>query len=120
MKVLKKIGVGIISLGLISTFYIPEAKANLTLFEFTVPDDVPVHGGRTYAMKMVTKLYPVGSDKQIGKFLIKRVGSGNTSCTRWVDSPSAAVSFMSCVSGKLGSDLMDDLIFQAISQQLGY
>ena len=54
MKVLKKIGLGIISLGLISTFYIPEAKANLTLFEYTYPSYVPVLGGRTYAMKLLT------------------------------------------------------------------
>ena len=120
MKVLKKIGLGIISLGLISTFYIPEAKANLTLFEFTVPSSVPATGGRKYAIKLVTSFVDWKSDKQFGKLLVKRVGSGNTSCTRWVDSPSTLVSFMSCVSKKLGSDLMDDLIFQAISQQLGY
>ena len=120
MKVLKKIGLGIISLGLISTFYIPKAKANTTLFEFTFPDEIPVHGGRKYAIKMVTKNYSLTDEKQFGKFLIKRVGSGKTYCTRWISSTSELIKFMSCVNGKLDSDLMDRLIVEVISQELDY
>ena len=69
---------------------------------------------------MVTKKYDLTDEKQFGKFLIKRVGSGKTYCTRWISSTSELIKFMSCVNGKLGSDLMNDLILQAISQQLGY
>tara|TARA_B100000989_G_C19181662_1_gene319842 strand:- start:75 stop:428 length:354 start_codon:yes stop_codon:yes gene_type:complete len=115
MKVFKKIGLGFISLGLISTFYIPEAKANLTLFEFTYPNDFPVLGGRTYAMKLVTSLSGSPSDKQLGKFLMKRVGSGNTFCTKWITSVSTLAAFTSCVEKKLGNDMMTGLINSAIS-----
>ena len=118
MKVFKKIGLGIISLGLISTFYIPEAKANLTLFEFTLPDNVPVHGGRTYAMKLVTKFYLSG-DKQAGMFLIKRVGSGKTYCKKYVSSVSQLISFLGCVENKLNSDIISGLIKEGIIQELG-
>ena len=47
-KVLKKIGLGIISLGLISTFYIPEAKVGRTILEFQNED------GITYVIKETT------------------------------------------------------------------
>ena len=109
MKVLKKIVVGIISLGLISTFYIPEAKANLTLFEFTFPDDVPVVAGRTYAIKRVTSLGP-----NMGKYLIKRVGSGNKDCETVIYNVSTLAAFTSCVEEKLGNDMMTPLIISAI------
>ena len=76
-KVLKKIGLGIISLGLISTFYIPEAKAgNLTLAEFNA-------NGTRYAIKLVTKF-----NASSGKFLIKEVGSGKTNCKMYIGSVS--------------------------------
>ncbi len=66
MKVLKKIGVGIISLGLISTFYIPEAKANKTIYEWKVPSG-------KYAVKTVNR-----SGKIF--FLLEYVGSGISQC----------------------------------------
>ena len=110
MKVLKKIGLGIISLGLISTFYIPEAKANLTLFEYTYPSYVPVLGGRTYAIKRVTSF-----NLNTGKYLIKRVGSGNKDCQMWISSVSTLAAFTSCVEKKLGNDMMTGLIISAIT-----
>ena len=110
MKVFKKIGLGIISLGLISTFYIPEAKANLTLFEFTVPDNVPVQGGRTYAIKMMTS-----NSLNHGKFLLKRVGSGNTSCKMWIANAAQLAKFNACVATKLGSDSLTPLINASVS-----
>ena len=113
MKFFKKIGLGIISLGLISTFYIPEAKANLTISEYTFPDDIPVLGGRTYAIKMVTKI-----GTSTGKFLMKRVGSGNTFCKKYIGSKSQLVAFQSCVAKKLGSVVMSDLINAAIIDEL--
>ena len=114
MKAFKKIGLSIISLGLISTFYMPEAKANLTVFEFTIPKDTPIVGGNKYALKLVTKVYTF-SDKQAGKFLMKRVGSGNTFCTKWITSESTLAAFTSCVEKKLGNDMMTGLINSAIS-----
>ena len=113
MKVFKKIGLGIISLGLISTFYIPEAKANLTLFEYTFPDDIPVQGGRTYAIKLVTKMGP-----NTGKFLIKRVGSGNKDCVKWIYDEATVRSFVSCINKKLDSDLLNGLIETSINSVL--
>ena len=109
MKVLKKIGLGIISLGLISTFYIPEAKANQTLLEYTYPSSVPVLGGRTYAIKLVTS-YSLSQ----GKFLLKRVGSGNTSCKMWIANEAQLDKFVACTEKKLGSDVMNGLIEKAI------
>ena len=108
MKVFKKIGLGIISLGLISTFYIPEAKANLTVFEFTYPDYFPALGGRTYAMKFVTS-----NNLNSGKYLMKRVGSGNTFCIKRITSVSTLAAFTSCVERKLGNDMMSRLIYSA-------
>tara|TARA_B100000212_G_scaffold97770_1_gene71737 strand:+ start:83 stop:445 length:363 start_codon:yes stop_codon:yes gene_type:complete len=120
MKFFKKIGVGIISLGLISTFYIPEAKAgNLTLVEFTVPSSVPTTGGRKYAIKLVTKLYTSGN-KQMGKVLIKRVGSGNTDCKTWISTPSQLASFTTCVAAKIGTDMMSSSIYDVIKSDLGF
>ena len=119
MKVLKKIGLGIISLGLISTFYIPEAKANLTLVEFTVPSSVPTTGGRKYAIKLVTKFYSSGN-KQMGKVLIKRVGSGNTDCQTWISTPAQLASFTTCVAAKIGTDMMSGTISNVIQSDLGF
>ncbi len=112
MKVFKKIGLGIISLGLISTFHIPEAKANFTVFEYTYPSSIPVLGGRTYAIKRVTSF----NSPHFGKFLMKRVGSGNTFCKKYINSPSTLVAFISCVNVQLGSnsELMNNLIISAI------
>ena len=115
MKLLKKIGVGIISLGLISTFYMPEAKANLTVFEFTIPKDTPIVGGNKYALKLVTKVYTF-SDKQAGKFLMKRVGSGKTFCKKYISNPKSLASFTECVARELGTDIMKDLIIEGISE----
>ena len=39
MKLLRKIGTGIISLGLISTFYTPDAKATLTILKWEMPSN---------------------------------------------------------------------------------
>ena len=114
-KVLKKIGLGIISLGLISTFYIPEAKANLTLFEFEYPSSVPVLGGRTYALKKVTSISSYGSSQ----YLMRRVGSGNTFCKKYISSVSQLISFLSCVENKLSSDIMHGLLTEVITQELG-
>ena len=109
MKVLKKIGLGIISLGLISTFYIPEAKAgNLTLSEFTVPSFVPTTGGRKYAIKMVTS----STNPNNGKILLKRVGSGNKDCQMWVSNAAQFVSFIGCVEAKIGTDLFNDYMLE--------
>ena len=116
-KVLKKIGLGIISLGLISTFYIPEAKAgNLTLYEFTVPSSVPTTGGRKYAIKMVTSSSNFYNN---GKLLLKRVGSGNPSCKMWVRNVVEKKAFMICVTKELANVLQYDLINAAISKELG-
>ena len=91
MKVLKKIGLGIISLGLISTFYIPEAKAgNRTILEFDVD-------GTTYAIKLVTQF-----NANTGKFLFKKVGSGSTSCKMWIGSVADLAKFNACVAAKIG------------------
>ena len=109
MKVLKKIGLGIISLGLISTFYIPEAKAgNLTLSEFTVPSFVPTTGGRKYAIKMVTS----STSSIIGKIFLKRVGSGNKDCQMWLTNEAQFVSFIGCVEAKRGTDLFNDYMLE--------
>ncbi len=105
MKVLKKIGLGIISLGLISTFYIPEAKANQTIVEFDV-------NGTTYAIKLVTQ-----SNLNTGKFLIKKVGSGNTSCKTWIYSASTLLQFQTCVAAKIGG-VPDPAIFSLIKNKL--
>ena len=113
-KVLKKIGLGIISLGLISTFYIPEAKANLTLFEFESPSSVPVLGKRTYALKKVTSISSYGSSQ----YLMKRVGSGNTFCKQCIHTPSQLNKFVVCVVSKLGSDMMELPIRAAITKLL--
>ena len=106
MKIFKKIGLGIISLGLISTFYIPEAKANETIVEFDV-------NGTTWAIKLVTR-----SSLDTGKFLVKKVGSGSTSCKKWVYSPSTLLQFQTCVAAKIGV-VPDDKIFALIKSELG-
>ena len=112
MKVLKKIGLGFISLGLISTFNISEAKANLTLFEYTYPDSHPVHGGRTYALKLLT------SRLNVGKYRMKRVGSGNNFCTMWISNPSQLATFQSCVARNLGDDILTPLIEARVAPEL--
>ena len=55
MKVLKKIGLGIISLGLISTFYIPESNANPTILKLEMPSN-ELSGGRSYPTKIKNSL----------------------------------------------------------------
>ena len=87
---------------------------NLTLFEYTFDNSIPILGGRTYAIKLVTKF-----SWNIGKFLIKRVGSGNTDCVKWISSPSTLASFISCVITKLGSDLMTGIIYVVINAMIG-
>ena len=54
MKLLRKIGTGIISLGLISTFYTPDAKANLTILKWEMPSN-ELSGGRSYSTKIKKK-----------------------------------------------------------------
>ena len=91
MKVLKKIGLGIISLGLISTFYIPEAKAgNKTILEFDA-------NGSRWAVKLVTQY-----NANFGKFLFKEVGSGKTSCKTLIGSVADLAKFNACVAAKIG------------------
>ena len=53
-----------------------------------------------------------------GKFLIKRVGSGNTDCVKWINSPSQLTSFITCVATKLGNDLLEGLINATIKSYL--
>ena len=118
MKIFKKIGLGIISLGLISTFYMPEAKANLTVFEFTIPKDTPIVGGNKYALKLVTKVYTF-SDKQAGKFLMKRVGSGNTFCASYIYNRKTLAKFIACVAVHLKDDAMSSLIEEYIDKVPG-
>jgi len=91
MKIFKKIWLSIISLGLISTFYIPEAKAgNQTIVEFDV-------NGTKYAVKLVTQI-----NANTGKFLFKEVGSGKTSCKTWIGSIAQLTKFSACVTAKIG------------------
>ena len=112
MKVFKKIGLGFISLGLISTFYIPEAKAgNRTLYKFTVPDEFPLSRGRTYVIKLVTN-FSFSGDKQTGQYLLKKVGSGKTDCEQFVYSDSTFVSFLNCVQSKLGPGPFENLTLE--------
>ena len=90
MKVFKKIGVGIISLGLISTFYIPEAKASETVIKFLARD------GKIYAIKQ----------KSNGQYLLKKIGSGKQQCKMYISNPVSGViepaleSFVECVLTK--------------------
>tara|TARA_Y200000002_G_scaffold278155_1_gene232306 strand:+ start:140 stop:478 length:339 start_codon:yes stop_codon:yes gene_type:complete len=91
MKVLKKIGLGIISLGLISTFYIPEAKASETVIEFLAADT------KNYAIKQ----------KSNGQYLLKKIGSGNQQCKMYLSDPVLGIfqieileSFVECVITK--------------------
>ena len=107
-KVLKKIGLGIISLGLISTFYIPEAKAgNLTIAEFNA-------NGTRYAIKLVTKL-----NASTGKFLIKEVGSGKTNCKTLISSVAQAAKFGACASAKISGVDVESFITSTIKNELG-
>ena len=114
MRGLKKIGLGFISLVLISTFYIPEAKAgNITIFEYTYANSHPVLGGSTYALKLVTSNFA-----NRGKYLMKRVGSGNKFCTKWITSKYQLAAFQSCVAAKLGDDSLIPLINAKIAPGL--
>ena len=108
MKVFKKIGLGIISLGLISTFYIPEAKAgNLTIAEFDA-------NGTRYAIKLVTQL-----NANTGKFLFKEVGSGKTSCKTLIGSVADATKFSACAAAKINGVDVESFIFTTIKNELG-
>ena len=107
MKVLKKIGLGIISLGLISTFYIPEAKAgNLTIVEFDA-------NGTRYAIKLVTQI-----NANTGKFLFKEVGSGKTSCKTWIGSIAQLTKFSACASAKVSGVDVESFILSSIKNVL--
>ena len=66
---------------------------------------------------MVTKLYS-SDNKQIGKFLMKRVGSGNTDCVKWISNEATVRAFVSCINKKIGSDLMKGLVEAAIIEEL--
>ena len=108
MKVLKKIGLGIISLGLISTFYIPEAKAgNLTVVEFDA-------NGTRYAIKLVTKF-----NASSGKFLIKEVGSGKTNCKMYIGTVSQVARFSACAAAKVSGVDVESFITSTIKNELG-
>ena len=108
MKIFKKIGLGIISLGLISTFYIPEAKAgNTTIVEF------PANGSR-YAIKLVTQINP-----NTGKFLFKEVGSGKTSCKTYIGSVAQLTTFSACAAAKIDGVDVESFIFSTIKNYLG-
>ena len=110
MKVLKKIGVGIISLGLISTFYIPEAKANLTVFEFA-------NNGTSYAIKKVDDNdFP----PPYGIYILKKIGSGNKKCKTLIGTPSQLTSFINCVEAKIGTDMVSSTIYDLISSYSGF
>ena len=107
-KVLKKIGLGIISLGLISTFYIPEAKAgNLTVVEFDA-------NGTRYAIKLVTQI-----NANTGKFLFKEVGSGKTSCKTYIATVAQAAKFSACASAKVSGVDVESFILSSIKNVLG-
>ena len=107
-KVLKKIGLGIISLGLISTFYIPEAKAgNLTIAEFNA-------NGTKYAIKLVTKI-----NASTGKFLIKKVGSGKTRCKTYIANVSQAATFSVCAAALVDGIDVESFVFTTIKKELG-
>ena len=86
MKVFKKIGLGIISLGLISTFYIPEAKASITLVEFYDAE------GTRYAIKQKSNF----------QYILKKVGSGNKQCKMYIYTEEMAEEFKTCVLLKVG------------------
>tara|TARA_B100000282_G_C31629009_1_gene442966 strand:+ start:179 stop:562 length:384 start_codon:yes stop_codon:yes gene_type:complete len=106
MKVLKKIGLGIISLGLISTFYIPEAKANQTIVEFDA-------NGSRWAIKLVTRF-----NANYGKFLFKEVGSGKTSCKTLIGSVAQAARFSACASAKVSGVDVESFILSSIKNVL--
>ena len=108
MKIFKKIGLGIISLGLISTFYIPEAKASTTIFEFITD------GGIEYAIKLVTKF-----NASSGKFLIKEVGSGKTNCKMYIGTVSQVARFSACAAAKVSGVDVESFITSTIKNELG-
>ncbi len=110
MKIFKKIGLGIISLGLISTFYIPEAKANQTIVEFDA-------NGSRWAVKLVTQY-----NANFGKFLFKEVGSGKTSCKTLIGSVAQLATFNACVAAKIGGvpdPAIESRIFSTIKSVIG-
>ena len=111
MKIFKKIGLGIISLGLISTFYIPEAKAgNQTILEFDA-------NGSRWAVKLVTQY-----NANFGKFLFKEVGSGKTSCKTLIGSVAQLATFNACVAAKIGGvpdPAIESRIFSTIKSVIG-
>ena len=107
MKIFKKIGLGIISLGLISTFYIPEAKANQTIVEFDA-------NGSRWAIKLVTRF-----NANYGKFLFKEVGSGKTSCKTLIGSVADATKFSACAAAKINGVDVESFIFTTIKNELG-
>ena len=105
MKVLKKIGVGIISLGLISTFYIPEAKAaSRTIVEFQSAD------GSNFAIKL----------KSSGKYILKKVGSGNQQCKMYIYNEAMLNGFMKCVSETVGVPYDYEGVYQTLSAYTYY
>ena len=59
MNLLRKIGTGVISLGLISSFYIPESKANPTILKLEMPSN-ELSGGSSYPTKIKNSLLAHG------------------------------------------------------------
>ena len=109
MKVFKKIGLGIISLGLISTFYIPEAKARQTLLEF-------VNNETEYAIKKVgDDYYPF----IYGQYILKKIGSGNQQCKTNIITERDLSTFITCITKKLGNTSNNVKIISAF-EEIGF
>ena len=66
MNLLRKIGTGVISLGLISSFYIPESKANPTILKLEMPSN-ELSGGRSYPTKIKNSLLAHGTHDKLAK-----------------------------------------------------
>ena len=80
MKLLRKIGTGIISLGLISTFYTPDAKANLTILKWEMPSN-ELSGGRSYSTKIKNSLLAHKGSGKVSEGHNKwEKGSGSGTC----------------------------------------
>ena len=80
MKLLRKIGTGIISLGLISTFYTPDAKANLTILKWEMPSN-ELSGGRSYSTKIKNSLLAHKGSKKVSEGHNNwEKGSGSGTC----------------------------------------
>ncbi len=86
MNLLRKIGTGVISLGLISSFYIPESKANPTILKLEMSSN-ELSGGSSYSTKIKNSLLAhegSGKNKDLGhKNWEKGSGSGMCHKHKW-------------------------------------